>query len=136
MTNLRQAKVDKVADHLPKQEVEQGAAGGLAVVAWGSTYGAVRQAVKECLAEGLAVAQIHLRHLNPLPPNLGDLLAAYDKVLAPELNNGQLAGLLRSRLLIDPAQLNKVSGQPLQVAELKAAITEHAPPRLQEAAHG
>ena len=136
MTNLRQAKVDKVADHLPKQEVEQGAAGGLAVVAWGSTYGAVRQAVKECLAEGLAVAQIHLRHLNPLPPNLGDLLAAYDKVLAPELNNGQLAGLLRGRLLIDPAQLNKVSGQPLQVAELKAAIAEHAPPRLQEAAHG
>ena len=136
MTNLRQAKVDGVADHLPQQEVEQGTAGGLAVVAWGSTYGAVRQAVKECLAEGLAVAQIHLRHLNPLPPNLGDLLAAYDKVLVPELNNGQLAGLLRHRLLLDSVQLNKVSGQPLQVAELKAAIAEQAPSRLQEAAHG
>ena len=85
MTNLRQAKVEKVADHLPEQEVDQGVAGGLAVVAWGSTYGAVRQAVQECLAEGLAVAQIHLRHLNPLPSNLGELLAAYDKVLVPEL---------------------------------------------------
>ena len=136
MTNLRQAKVEKVADHLPEQEAEQGLAGGLAVVAWGSTYGAVRQAVKECLAEGLAVAQIHLRHLNPLPPNLGDLLAAYDRVLVPELNNGQLAALLRDRLLLDPAQLNKVTGQPWQVAEIKAAIAEHAPPRLQQAAHG
>ena len=136
MTNLRQTKVEKVADHLPQQEAEQGVAGGLAVVAWGSTYGAVRQAVKECLAEGLAVAQIHLRHLNPLPPNLGALLAAYDKVLVPELNNGQLAALLRDRLLLDPAQLNKVSGQPWRVAEIKAAIAEHAPPRLQQAAHG
>ena len=136
MTNLRQAKVEKVADHLPEQEVDQGVAGGLAVVAWGSTYGAVRQAVQECLAEGLAVAQIHLRHLNPLPPNLGELLAAYDKVLVPELNNGQLATLLRDRLLIGPAQLNKVSGQPLHVGEIKSAIAEHAPPRLQEAVHG
>lgn len=136
MTDLRQAKVEKAADHLPEQEAEQGAAGGLAVVAWGSTYGAVRQAVKECLAEGLAVAQIHLRHLNPLPPNLGDLLAAYDKVLVPELNTGQLAALLRDRLLLDPAQLNKVSGQPWRVAEIKAAITEQAPPRLRQAAHG
>ena len=136
MTNLRQAKVEKVADHLPEQEVDQGVVGGLAVVAWGSTYGAVRQAVQECLAEGLAVAQIHLRHLNPLPPNLGELLAAYDKVLVPELNNGQLATLLRDRLLIGPAQLNKVSGQPLHVGEIKSAIAEHAPPRLQEAVHG
>ena len=135
MTDLRAAKVAKVADHLPEQTVEQGVPGGLAVVAWGSTYGAVHQAVKEALGEGLAVAHIHLRHINPLPPTLGELLAGFNAVLVPELNNGQLATLLRDRLLIDPAQFNKVSGQPFKVAEIRAAIAEHAPPRLQEAAH-
>ncbi len=136
MTDLRTAKVAKVADHLPDQGIDQGILGGLAVVAWGSTYGAVRQAVKEALREGLTVAHIHLRHLNPLPPNLAELLAGFGAVLVPELNNGQLATLLRDRLLLNPAQLNKVSGQPLKVAEIKAAIAEQAPPRLQEAAHG
>lgn len=135
MTDLRAAKVASVADQLPEQGIEQGVPKGLAVVAWGSTYGAVHQAVKEALREGLAVAHIHLRHLNPLPPNLGELLAGFSAVLVPELNNGQLAGLLRDRLLIDPAQFNQVSGQPFKVAEVKAAIAEHAPPRLQEAAH-
>ena len=135
MTDLRTAKVARVAERMSLQTVEQGLASGLAVVAWGSTYGAVRQAVKEALAEGLAVAQIHLRHLSPLPPNLGALLADYENVLVPELNNGQLATLLRDRLRIDVAQLNKVAGQPFKVAEVKAAIIQHAPRRLPEAAH-
>ena len=135
MTDLRAAKVAKVAEQLPEQAVEQGVEGGLAVVAWGSTHGAVYQAVKAALGAGLAVAQIHLRHLNPLPPNLGELLARFAKVLVPELNNGQLATLLRDRLLLDVAQLNKVAGQPFKVAEVLAAIRELAPKRLQEAAH-
>ena len=130
MTDLRAAKVAKVADHLPDQAIEQGVPSGLAVVAWGSTYGTVHQAVKECLREGLAVAQVHLRHLNPLPPNLGELLAGFETVLVPELNNGQLAGLLRDRLLIDLVQVNQVSGQPFAVATVKAAIVQHARPRL------
>ena len=74
------------------------------------------------------MAQIHLRHLNPLPANLGELLAGFEAVLVPELNNGQLATLLRDRLLIEVAQLNQVSGQPFPVAAVKAAIAEHAPP--------
>ncbi len=133
MTDLRAAKVAKVADHLPEQAIEQGVPGGLAVVAWGSTYGAVYQAVKKALSDGLAVAQIHLRHLHPLPPNLGELLAGFEAVLVPELNNGQLATLLRDRLLIEVVQLNQVSGQPFPVAAVQAAIAEHAPARLTEA---
>ena len=133
MTDLRTAKVAKVADHLSAQSIEQGVPGGLAVVAWGSTFGAVYQAVKESLSDGLAVAQIHLRYLNPLPSNLGELLAGFETVLVPELNNGQLATLMRDRLLVDVVQLNQVSGQPFPVAAVKAAIAEHAPARLVEA---
>ncbi len=136
MTDLRTGKIAKVANWLPSQGIEQGADSGLAVVAWGSTFGAVYQAVKAALRSGLVVAQIHLRHINPLPPNLGDLLATYDQVLVPELNNGQLASLLRDRLLIDPVQLNKVTGQPFKVSEIKAAIDKQASPCMQEAANG
>ena len=87
---------------------------------------------KECLQEGLVVAHIHLRHISPLPKNLRDLLAQYDNLLVPELNTGQLATLLRDKLLADIQQLNKVSGQPLTVAEVKEAIARLANPRMQE----
>lgn len=132
MTDLRHAKIASVADFIPAQEIEQGTHHGLAVVAWGSTYGAVYQAVKQCMKEGYAVAQIHLRHLNPLPSNLGSLLDQFDQVLIPELNSGQLATLLRDKLLIDSIQLNKVTGQPLTITELKAAIYQDAPRQMRE----
>ncbi len=132
MTNLRQAKVESVANFIPAQTVDQGTTSGLAVVAWGSTYGAVYQAVKDSLQDGLAVAHIHLRYISPLPNNLRDLLAKYDNILVPELNTGQLATLLRDKLLVDIEQLNKVSGQPLTVAEVKNAIAQLAKPRMQE----
>ena len=132
MTNLRKAKIERVANHLPDQTIDQGVSGGLAVVGWGSTYGAIYQAVKESLREGLAVAHVHLKYLNPLPPNLGDLLAGYDRLLVPELNTGQLATVLRDKLLVEVRQLNKVTGQPLTVAEVKAAIAEHTGPRMRE----
>ena len=135
MTDLRSNKIDKVAGYLPEQTIDQGVHGGLAVVGWGSTYGAIYQAVKDSLKDGLAVAHIHLRYLNPLPSNLGDLLAGYDNVLVPELNTGQLATVLRDRLLVDVEQLNKVTGQPLAVAEVKAAIAKLAGPRIQEASN-
>ena len=127
MTNLRAAKVASVADFIAPQTLDQGATGGLAVVAWGSTYGTIYQAVKEALAEGMDVAHVHLRHLNPFPSNLGNLLTQFNTILVPELNNGQLATVLRDRLGVEVSQLNKVTGQPLTVAEVKQAIANLAP---------
>jgi 2-oxoglutarate ferredoxin oxidoreductase subunit alpha len=92
----------------------------------------VHQAVRDCLRSGLDVAHIHLRYLNPLPKNLSSLLGQFDEILVPELNTGQLATLLRDKLLVRPCQLNKVTGQPFTVAEIKRAISEHARPRMQE----
>ncbi|MFW6093841.1 MAG: 2-oxoacid:acceptor oxidoreductase subunit alpha [Pseudomonadota bacterium] len=130
MTRMRQQKVAQVADFLPEQTLEQGEEGGLAVVAWGSTYGTVHQAVRDALRAGLDVAQIHLRYLNPLPGNLSHLLERFDAVLVPELNTGQLATVLRDKLGVHVHQYNKVSGQPFTVAELERAIREHAPRRM------
>ncbi len=132
MTDMRRDKVASVADYLPDQEIDAGTRGGLAVVAWGSTWGSVHQAVRGCVADGLAVAHIHLRHINPLPANLAALLAAFDKVLVPELNDGQLATLLRDKLLLSVEQLNKVTGQPFHVSEIKERIRHLAPRRIQE----
>jgi len=132
MTRMRHDKVAKVADFLPPQELEQGSSGGLAVVAWGSTYGTVYQAVRDALKSGLDVAQLHLRHLNPLPQNLSELLQQFDAILVAELNTGQLATVLRDKLQLPLHQLNKVSGQPFTVAEVRQAIGEHAHARMQE----
>jgi 2-oxoglutarate/2-oxoacid ferredoxin oxidoreductase subunit alpha len=132
MTDMRRDKLAKVADFMPDQVLEQGSLGGLVVVAWGSTYGTVYQAVRAARKSGLDVAQIHLRYLNPLPHNLGELLAQFDTVLVPELNTGQLATLLRDKLLVRVEQLNKVTGQPFAVAEIQRAIREHVRPRMQE----
>lgn len=132
MTRMRQDKVAKVADFLPPQEFEQGSSGGLAVVAWGSTYGTVYQAVRDALKSGLDVAHIHLRYLNPLPQNLSELLQQFDAILVPELNTGQLATVLRDKLQLPLHQFNKVSGQPFTVAEVRQAIGEHAHARMQE----
>jgi 2-oxoglutarate ferredoxin oxidoreductase subunit alpha len=136
MTDMRSHKVASVADFIPEQTLEQGSGHGLAVIAWGSTYGAVYQAVKEALREGHAVAQIHLRYINPLPKNLGALLAQYDRVLVPELNTGQLATLLRDRLLLNCVQLNQVNGQPFAVHDVKEAIYANASKRMKEVGNG
>ena len=133
---MRSRKVASVADFIPDQTLEQGSVHGLAVVAWGSTYGAVFQAVKEALREGYAVAQIHLRYINPLPKNLDALLAQYDRVLVPELNTGQLATLLRDKLLIDCVQHNQVNGQPFAVEDMKKAIYANASLRMKEVGNG
>jgi 2-oxoglutarate ferredoxin oxidoreductase subunit alpha len=132
MTDIRTGKVASVARFIAHQEIDQGVSGGLAVVAWGSTYGALYQAVKESLAEGLQVAHIHLRHINPLAENLGELLSQFETILIPELNTGQLATLLRDKLGVHVEQLNKVSGQPLTVAEVKKAIATHATQRIHQ----
>ena len=132
MTDIRHNKVASIAKFIAPQEIDQGVKGGLAVIAWGSTYGTVYQAVKQSIADGLQVAHIHLRHINPLPENLGELLAEFDTILVPELNTGQLATLLRDKLEVKVKQLNKVTGQPLTVSEVHAAIAEHAGQRIQQ----
>ncbi|MGK0256613.1 MAG: 2-oxoglutarate ferredoxin oxidoreductase subunit alpha [Candidatus Azotimanducaceae bacterium] len=126
MTDLRSGKIEKVADYIADQEIDQGTSEGVAVVAWGSTYGTVYQAVKAALAAGINVGHIHLRHIHPLPKNLASLLEGYDTVLVPELNTGQLATLLRDKLGTRLVQLNKVTGQPLTVAEVTEKIVELA----------
>ena len=125
MTDLRQAKLASVADFVPDQGVEFGAdSGELVVVGWGSTYGPIYQAVRKTGA-----SFVHLRHLNPLPTNLGSLLGGYRKVLVPEMNVGQLSTLLRDKLDVRPVTFSKVSGQPFLISELVERIqSEQAEP--------
>ena len=94
------------------------------LVGWGSTYGPVHQAVRRARAKGLDVSHVHVRHIWPLPKNLGDLLKSFDKVIVPEMNTGQFKTVLRDQYLIDAKPLNKVSGQPFRIAEIEAAIEE------------
>jgi 2-oxoglutarate ferredoxin oxidoreductase subunit alpha len=125
MTETRTQKIANVAKTIPDQTVEVGETfGKLAVVGWGSTFGPVSRAVQNLRDEGLDVSHIHLRHIWPLPQNLGDLLGSYEKILVPEMNNGQLLTLLRAEYLVPAKGLNKVAGQPFKIAEVEAAIRE------------
>ncbi len=123
MTDARKAKIDGVANSIPAQEIAIGAAGGkLAVVGWGSSFGPIHQAVRRARAKGQDVSHIHVRHVWPLPANLGDLLKGYDKILVPEMNTGQFKTVLRDQFLVDAQPLSKTSGQPFTIAEIEAAI--------------
>lgn len=124
MVKMRQAKCDKIADFIPLQEVDNGTENGkLAVVGWGSTYGALRTAVHELRQEGKDVSHIHVQYLNPFPKNLGYLLKGYDKVMVAEINNGQLVKIIRDKYMIPAEGINKIQGRPFGVAELKERIT-------------
>ena len=124
MTDTRRDKV--LGIDVPDQQIEQGEAGGkLVVVGWGSTYGPITQAVRRARRKGLDVSHIHIRHIWPMPKNLGDLLKSYEHVLVPEMNTGQLKTVLRDQFLVDAKSLTKVSGQPFRIAEIEAAIAEH-----------
>lgn len=123
MTDTRTEKVARIARDIPHQGVAVGNEGGaLGVVGWGSTFGAIKQAVKMARDEGLDVSHVHLRYLNPFPENLRDVLASYDDLLIPELNLGQLRAVLQSSYLMEMKGFNKVTGQPFKVAELCEAI--------------
>ena len=123
MTDARKAKVDGVAQHIPHQDVALGETSGkLVVVGWGSTFGPIHQAVRRTRGRGLDVSHVHVRHIWPLPENLGALLKAYEHVLVPEMNTGQFKTVLRDQFLVDAKPLNKTSGQPFTIAELEAAI--------------
>jgi len=123
MTEMRRDKV--LGIDVPDQEVELGEAGGkLAIVGWGSTFGPIHQAVRRARKKGLDVSHIHIRHIWPLPGNLGALLKGYDKIIVPEMNTGQLKTVLRDQFLVDARPLNKISGQPFMISEIEAAIEE------------
>jgi 2-oxoglutarate ferredoxin oxidoreductase subunit alpha len=124
MTRLRAEKVAGIVRELPRLEVEADEGAELLVLGWGSSYGSIRASVRRVRDRGMKVAQAHLRHLNPLPPNSGDVLRAFPRVLVPELNCGQLARVLRAEFLVDVRSYTKVSGQPLFAAELERAIVE------------
>jgi len=129
MVRLRQAKVDGIAATLPPTEVDDpSGAARVLVLGWGSTYGPIGAACRRLRNGGLAIAQAHLRHLNPLPADLGEILRRYDRVVIPEMNLGQLALLIRARYLVDAIGYNRVRGLPFKAAELadvlKGVITD------------
>ena len=124
MVAYRAEKVERIANDIPDVEVVGEPEGGLLVVGWGSTYGAILSAVQRAQASGMPVSCAHLRYLNPFPPNLGDVLSRFDRVLIPELNLGQLRMLIRGRYLVDAVGLNKVSGRPFQIREIEEKIAE------------
>lgn len=123
MVHLRAEKVERIARDIPPTEVFGDSDGGeLLVVGWGSTAGAITGAVNAARAEGLSVSRLHLRHLNPLPSDLGDVLGRFGKVLVPEMNSGQLALILRARYLVDVVSYPKVQGRPFFRSEIEAKI--------------
>ena len=123
MCQIRQEKVDRLADVIPELEVD-GPEDGLLVLGWGSTFGAIRQAVLQARAEGQKVAHAHLRYINPFPKNTEEVLRRYDQVLIPEMNLGQLNKLIRDKYLLDVLSLPKIQGQPFRVSEIRAANSE------------
>ena len=125
MVRLRQAKVDGIAASIPAMEVEDpSGAARVLVLGWGSTYGPIGAACKRVRRAGHDIAQAHLRHLNPFPADLGDILARYDKVLIPEMNLGQLALLVRGKYLVDAVSYNRVRGLPFKAEELAGVIED------------
>lgn len=135
MTDARATRINNIANDIPLQDVDVGeTTGKLALVGWGSTYGAIRAATLAARKENIDVSHIHLRHIWPLPSNLGDLLKGFDKVIVPEMNNGQLVNLLRSEYLIDAQGLSQVTGKPFKVEKLLNLIRAETGQLSQEAA--
>jgi 2-oxoglutarate ferredoxin oxidoreductase subunit alpha len=122
MVDLRAQKVANVAQTIPDQEVNGVENGKVLVLSWGGTFGSCNTAVNRLLEQGASVAHAHLRYLYPFPPNLGELLGRYEKVLVPELNKGQLRAIIRSDFLVDAIGLNKVQGKPFAVSEIVETI--------------
>ena len=124
MVRTRQAKVDRIADSIPLVEVDDPSGEAkVLVLGWGSTYGPIGAGARRVRKAGYKVAQAHLRHLNPFPSNLGEVLKGYDKVLVPEMNTGQLLQLIRAEFLVDAVGYNRVRGLPFRSSELVEAIT-------------
>ena len=124
MVNLRQKKIDVIADSFDPIEPFGDSSGKLLVLGWGGTYGAIRSAVQRARVEGKSVSHIHIRNLNPLPKDLGEMLLNYEQVLIPELNLGQFNGIIRQKFLVETKALNKVEGKPFTPSEIYEEITK------------
>jgi 2-oxoglutarate ferredoxin oxidoreductase subunit alpha len=125
MIKTRQAKVDKIADYIPLQQLNLGAEeGDLLVLGWGSTSGVITTVVQQLIKDGHKVSHCHLRYINPFPKNLGDILKRFKKVIIPEINNGQLITIIRSEFLVDAKGYNKMKGVPITHAELEGFLLE------------
>ena len=125
MVKVRQAKVDKIADYIPSQKIDTGDdSGDVLLLSWGSTYGAVKTATKQLRDEGLSVSHAHVKYLNPLPKNLGDLINKFTKVIMPEMNNGQFIKIIREKFLVDAKGLNKIKGLPFATEEIVNKVKE------------
>ena len=124
MVHLRAEKIERMVQDVPGLEVMGDESGDLLVLGWGSTYGVITTAVQRARAQGKRVSSAHIRYINPLPANLGDLMKRYDRVLLPEMNLGQMRLLLRAKYLVDVVGLNKVSGRPFTIAEIETKIAE------------
>jgi 2-oxoglutarate ferredoxin oxidoreductase subunit alpha len=122
MTDTRAWKIANIASDIPALDVKADPGAEILILGWGSTYGAIRATANRLRNRGKPIAIAHLRHLNPFPANLGEVLSSYRTILIPELNNGQLRRLIRAEYLIDAKGLNKVAGEPFKVGEIEAAV--------------
>jgi len=118
MTRIRAKKVENIAKKLPATQVFGEQSGDLLILGWGSTYGSIKTCTEKLLASGYKVGQVHLRHLNPMPNDLGSIAARFKHVMIPELNNGQFNMLFRSKFLIDTKAVNQMNTKPFNVSDL------------------
>jgi 2-oxoglutarate ferredoxin oxidoreductase subunit alpha len=125
MVKLRQEKIDRVANDIPLVEIFGEKTGKVLVLGWGSTYGSISTAVEKLQSEGKSVSSAHLRHLNPFPKNLGEVLAGFETVIIPEMNLGQLATMVRAKYLVDAVAYSKVKGRPFQIREIVRKVEEY-----------
>ena len=126
MVKMRQAKVDKIADFIPLQTIDSGAnKGKVLVLGWGSTYGTIKSAVLQLQSQGKSVSHAHIKYMRPFPKNLGEILAGFETILIPEINNGQLIKIIRDQYLVDAKAYNKIMGIPITKQELVTAIESY-----------
>ena len=125
MTKMRAERIEKIAEYLPNLELDNGPEkGDVLVLGWGSTYGSIKTAVRDLLAEGYQVSHAHLRHLHPMPSNLQEVLGNFKRVIIPEMNMGQLVQIIRGKFLVDAVGLNKIKGMPFTANEIKNKVIE------------
>jgi 2-oxoglutarate ferredoxin oxidoreductase subunit alpha len=125
MVKLRQEKIDRVANDIPLVEVMGEKTGKVLVLGWGSTYGSITSAVERMQREGKSVSSAHLKHLNPFPKNLGEVLSSFETVIGPEMNLGQLCTMIRAKYLVDAVAFSKVKGRPFQIREIVRKVEEY-----------